>query len=310
MDERCQNTNRVLLVEPHRFRINEETQEDNYFQPRTPVLDVHVAERAKQEFRALCHALESAGVEVVLKQNTLGERAPDAIFPNNWFSTHSDGQLVLYPMRHENRRLERRDDIIEFLSKSYPNVLDLRSYELQEQYLEGTGSLVLDRVNRIAYACVSERSSEALIRHWSEELGYEVELFTAVDSEQRVIYHTNVMMGLGTSFVVICLTSIADKARRREICLRFEKTGKEIVDISHAQVEQFCGNVLELRSVPELSSAGTMKQLLVMSSKAYRAFSVAQRETLSRYVDIVHSDLHTIEECGGGGARCMMAELF
>lgn len=299
-----QNTNRVLLVEPRRFRVNEETQEDNYFQPRSPVLDVHIAERAKQEFRTFCTTLRAAGVDVVVEQNILAERTPDAIFPNNWFSTHADQRLVIYPMRHENRRLERRDDLIKSLRESYPDFIDFTAYEKQGLYLEGTGSLVLDRVNKVAYVCSSERSSESLIRLWGEKLGYEMEVFLACDRNGRPIYHTNVMMGIGTEFVVICLESIKDRSMRAAISRRFELAGKQIIDISFEQVAEFCGNVLELRD-----SADT-RNLLVMSSRAYRSFTSKQKEALSKYVSVIHSDLHTIEECGGGGARCMMAELY
>jgi hypothetical protein len=292
----------VLMIEPVGFRSNPETIADNAFQrppddesPRA----LEIAARA--EFARLREMLESRGVEVVWRAASANRESPDAVSPNNWFSTHSDGTLVLYPMLAPSRRLERRAEIVAALRESYPLVVDLTASEDQGRYLEGTGSLVIDARAKIVYASESSRTDPRLAEAWAERMGYELVIFRATDAAGRSIYHTNVVMSVGSEWAVVCAEAI-DPLDRSEVLATLAESGHETIDISREQMEAFCGNVLELES-------DTGGKLVVMSDRAFHAFTDEQREILESHAELVHADLTTIETHGGGSARCMIAEL-
>ena len=296
-------TGTILMVEPVNFYANPDTLQDNQFQNKSSGSGSALQLAAQAEFRALRATLEQAGIKVVCYADLAENKTPDSIFPNNWFSTHRGGKMVLYPMKAPSRRHERRADIIAELRKRYSTVHDLTSYEAQDVFLEGTGSLVLDRVKRIAYACLSQRTDLKLIESWAKLLNYSFIVFHAHDSDGQEIYHTNCMMSVGTSFAVLCLESIVDLAERQAVVASLEGSGKQLFEISYDQMRSFCANILELRT------AGSAP-LLVMSSAAHNAFSAQQLQALNKYGRIVHSSLANIERYGGGSARCMLAELF
>ena len=258
-----------------------------------------------REFSALANALTEAGVDVLIFDDTREPHTPDSIFPNNWFSTHSDGTLCLYPMMAENRRLERRGEIIQTLCEKFDvrRTLDLTGLENEGKFLEGTGSLVLDHKNRIAYACISPRTNEAALKAWAERMNFEVVSFAALDADGEAIYHTNVLMCVGDTFAVVCLESIPDAVEREDVHGRLTQTGKEIVAISLRQMNHFAGNMLLLQN-------NSNDHLLVISRQAHGSLDQAQIETLSRHARLVAVEIPTIESCGGGSVRCMIAENF
>lgn len=296
----------VLMVRPVNFGSNAETAGSNAFQ-RLVLADAEAQRRALREFDDLAAALEGAGVRVELFEDTPEPVTPDAVFPNNWVSFHADGTVYLYPLQAQNRRWERRGDIIQALrsKRGYKiaRVEDLSSAELEGRYLEGTGSLVLDRPHRIAYAGLSSRTDAGMLRRWGERSGYETVAFHARDAGGRPIYHTNVMLCIGDRFAVACLDSIGDAVERSQVRGRLEDTGHEVVTIDQAQLQAFAGNMLQL---------GTRHggSLLVMSSRAENALTPEQRATLCKYTCIVASPVDTIEDCAGGSVRCMLAEIF
>jgi hypothetical protein len=299
-----QSTNTVLMVEPVRFFANPSTKVDNLFQKAGGATEPEVVQkRALQEFHGLRKLLEDAGVTVRVWQDVAAQETPDSIFPNNWFSTHEKGTLVLYPMRSIMRRAERRADIIASLREGRPRLIDLTGSEAEGRFLEGTGSLVLDRIGRVAYACASPRTDSGLLDRWAAELGYSVCRFDAFDGAQNPIYHTNVLMSVGTGYAVVCLDAIEPESARGAVATQLAAGGRTVVSISRDQMDHFCGNVLEVRGARPMP-------LLVMSTAAYDAFTPLQRETLSRFATLLHTPLFAIEEHGGGGARCMLAELF
>jgi len=293
---------KILLIEPKAFYSNPQTVSDNNFQ--TELLDQSdVQGNAKIEFEGLKKLLSDHGLSVELIQITDELDTPDAIYPNNWFSTHPDGTLVLYPMKAINRRLERRPEIIEMLHSKYPNLIDLSRNEDRGLYLEGTGSIVLDNQNKKAYATLSERTSSNLIYEWSKKINYETITFSAYDSEGKLIYHTNVLLSIGEGFCILCTESISDTDELRLVRKSFKETNHEIIDISFEQLKNFCGNCIQLNN-------DNGDRLLVMSTRAYNAFQPEQIKTIEKYTQIIHTALDTIETYGGGGARCMIAELF
>ena len=308
MPEFKQTTSIVLMIRPKRFHSNAQTAASNAFQgfDSAPAEDV-VQPRALAEFENLVQTLTNCGVDVRVFDDTFSPHTPDAVFPNNWFSTHQDGSVVLYPMAAENRRLERRLDVLQDLQLEsefkVTRLLDLSYNELSDRFLEGTGSLVLDRVNKIAYACKSPRTDLAVSREWAEELGYEVLYFSATDEQGNAVYHTNVMMCIGDGFAVICGTSVNEDEDRARILDRLKDTGHEIVDISFQQMQSFAGNMLQVEN-----NAG--KKILAMSGRAYKTLESKQIELLEKFSELVYSDIDTIENCSGGSVRCMMAEIF
>lgn len=293
------------MVRPASFGYNPIAAESNHFQNKVDLSDLEVKELAGNEFNAFAKALQQAGVTVNIVEDSPEPKKPDAIFPNNWGTYHEDGTVILYPMESENRRWERRRNILEMLGEGYEitDEVDLSHYEEDNKFLEGTGSLIFDRPNKLAYACVSTRTNDEVLKDWCSKTGYKAVLFHSVDANDRPIYHTNVMMGMAQNYVVICMESIKDEQERAMLREKFAETGKEIVDITLEQVSDFAGNVIELEDKDGNS-------LLVMSSRAYEAFLPAQKKIIERYSKMVHAPIPTIEKVGGGGARCMIAEVF
>lgn len=293
------------MVEPIAFGANAETAESNIFQHAGDIGDTQ--KQALQEFNALVEKLESKGVNVIRIKDTIEPRKTDSIFPNNWITTHADGTVVLYPMESKSRRLERREDILETLENdygfSYDRILDFSPHELSKKYLEGTGSLILDRVNKIAYACYASRTDKNLLDLWAQSLGYSVCGFSAAVASGDQIYHTNVMMCLGTDVAVICLDVIPDADERAMVVASLIHSGHEIVDITEAQMFQFAGNMLEVRGSND-------KKLFAMSDAAHKALTSEQIKQLEKHIEIVSSPIPTIEYCGGGSVRCMLAEIY
>jgi len=298
-----QSTSHLLMIRPVNFGFNEETAESNAFQNRNADKD-GVQQKALAEFDQMVNELRSNGVDVTVIDDTPQPYTPDSIFPNNWISFHADGNIFLYPMQAENRRLERQEDIISQIEDNFTvhRIEDLSRFEVEGKYLEGTGSMVLDRTNKIAYACISPRTDRKVLALFCKQAGYKDVSFGAFDEHQQAIYHTNVLMCVGSGFVVICLDSIADHHERNEVVTVLKLTHKEIIDISFEQMNHFAGNMLEVKN-----SAG--ETLIVMSKSAYEALNQLQKEALGKYGKLVYSDISTIEINGGGSARCMMAEV-
>ena len=299
----AQSTNSVLMIRPARFYPNPETAQDNAFQSRADFDAQALAAAARSEFDAAVQTLRDVGVRVHMFEDTAEPEKPDAVFPNNWISTHHDGRVALFPMYSELRRRERRHDIIEELRKTYKitDVIDYSSFEEQGSCLEGTGSLVLDRVNRVAYVSLSNRSNPKVIQRFADDFGYESVTFTSVGLDGQPIYHTNVMMCVGSEFAIVGLAMIPNKPERKQVRARLEASGKKIVELASEQVANFAGNAIELHD-----SAGA--KLLVLSTRALRTLDREQRTVLTHHARLVPLELPTIE-LGGGSARCMIATI-
>jgi len=300
-----QSTNNIFLVRPANFGFNVETAVSNAFQNEVSLAPLDVLIEAQKEFDNAVDILTKKGINVKVIDDTLSPIKPDAIFPNNWGSYHHDGTVILYPMLATNRRLEIRPDIVDWLKKghSIKNVIDLSSSVCDDKFLEGTGSIVFDHVYKIAYACISPRTDVSLLKEVCRILNYNDVTFNAFDTTQKAIYHTNVMMHIGTQYAVVCLECIRDKDEQIRLIKHLKESEKEIVEISLDQVNSFCGNMLEL-SVPN------KENLLVMSQSAYKSLNDVQKSTLSRYCDITPIPIETIEQTGGGSIRCMISEIF
>lgn len=294
-----QTTNHILMVRPARFAFNEETAVNNAFQQRG---EGDIAQQAVAEFDAFVALLRANGIVVDVLQDTALPFTPDSIFPNNCFSTHGS-TLVLYPMFAHNRRLEREKLMVQLDGMHFSEVIDLTAYEADRRFLEGTGSLVLDREHRMAYACLSPRTDEDVLREWASRLGYCYLTFRSEDEQGTPVYHTNVVMHIGTHHAVVCLESVSDAAQRARLRASLEANGKQVVPITLEQMHHFAGNMLEL-------TGSDGEQLLVMSATARASLTPAQVSELETATRIVSPDIHTIETAGGGSARCMMAELF
>jgi hypothetical protein len=297
----------VLMIRPADFHSNPETLASNAFQSRSLVEAATGRPAAVAECERLAAALEAAGVGVHLYDDSADPSKPDAVFPNNWVSFHRDGTVVLYPMLSRNRRAERRIDLLLDLVAArgfrMERLVDLSHHELQGRYLEGTGSLVLDRTCRIAYGCRSPRTDPDVAREFAEELRYELVLFDARDTSGVAVYHTNVMMALGTRFAVVCLDAV-DAAQRRGIEERLRASGRDLIALTVAQMHAFAGNILEL-------STRDGGFIVAMSAAAYQALSAGQRAAIERLSGrIVRTPVPTIETLGGGSVRCMIAEVF
>lgn len=305
-----QTTNNILMIRPINFRMNEQTAINNYYQQElTNTLPATINAKAQKEFDNLVLKLQENGVEVIVVNDTETPSTPDSIFPNNWISFHENGDVGLYPMFAENRRLERREDVLEILEENgfnIENIVDYTEAEEEKIFLEGTGSMVLDRENQIAYCALSPRADEELFIEFCEDFEYTPVVFTSnqtVDEQREAIYHTNVMMCVAEQFAIICLASIDDKKERKNVVNHLKESGKEVIDITEQQVNAFAGNMLQVK--------GKDNQLfLVMSSSAYHSLRKDQLQKIEKYNSIIHSSLETIETCGGGSARCMMAEVF
>lgn len=305
-----QSTNTLLMIRPVAFRMNEQTAVNNYYQKvienTTPAT---VNAKAQQEFDAFVDKLRKVGVNVIVVEDTLNPDTPDSIFPNNWISFHENGDVVLYPMFAENRRLERREEILDMLEEKGFTVQDIMDYTSAEEddiFLEGTGSIILDRANAKAYCALSPRADEELFIEFCEDFDLAPVIFEAyqtVNGERKHIYHTNVMMCIGETFAVICADCIDDKQERKMVLDNLKNDGKDIILITEEQVNNFAGNMLEVK--------GTNGQrYVVMSQSAYQSLTPEQIKKLESHAQILYSSLDTIEACGGGSARCMMAEVF
>ena len=305
-----QTTNSILMIRPVAFRMNEQTAVNNYYQK---VLDgltpENVNAKAQEEFDTFVQKLKMVGVDVTVVDDTKNPDTPDSIFPNNWISFHENGDVALYPMFAENRRAERREDILDLLEEKgfqMNNIVDYTSAEEDGIFLEGTGSLLLDRANGKAYCALSPRADEELMIEFCEDFDMGPIIFEAyqtVDGERKLIYHTNVMMCLGETFAVICADCIDDKSERKQVLQSLKEDGKEIILITEEQVNNFAGNMLQLKGTDD-------KSYLVMSKSAHESLTADQIQKLEKHATILSSSLDTIEACGGGSARCMMAEIF
>ncbi len=304
-----QITNTILMIRPVNFRMNEQTAVNNYFMEEMDVKAKSINERAQEEFDAFVDILRSKGVNVIVVEDTREPDTPDSIFPNNWVSFHASGTVVVYPMFAENRRQERREDIFNAIEQhgfKIKDIIDYTSAEEEGLFLEGTGSILKDRVNQKAYCALSERAHEELFIEFCEDFDCFPVIFTAnqtVNGERLPIYHTNVMMAMAENFAVICLDSIDDKKERKNVVDHLKKDGKEIIEITEEQMHHFAGNMLQVIGAND-------KRLMVMSTQAYQSLSPEQIKNIENYSEIVHGSLDTIETCGGGSARCMMAEVF
>ena len=305
-----QTTNTILMVRPINFRMNEQTAVNNYYQKvLDTLLPATVNAKAQTEFDAYVDKLRSVGVNVVVVSDTDEFDTPDALFPNNWISFHQDGTVAMYPMFAKNRRMERREDVLEQLEAEgfrIDSVVDYTSAEQSGFYLEGTGSLLLDRVNNKAYCALSPRADEDLFIEFCEDFEYTPVVFNAnqtVDGERKEIYHTNVMMCLAETFAVICLDSIDDKKERKNLLKNLKEDGKQVINITEEQVHNFAGNMLQVRGAKD-------ERFLVMSQAAFDSLTQQQIAQIENHCKIISSSLGTIEACGGGSARCMMAEVF
>jgi hypothetical protein len=305
-----QTTNTILMVRPTSFRANEQTAVNNHYQKEMDdVAQATLQAKANEEFDAFVEKLKGIGVNVVVFEAKDGLDTPDAHFPNNWISFHENGVVGLYPMFAENRRAERREEVLFQLEDEgfqIAHIMDYRDAEDEGLFLEGTGALLLDRVNRKAYCALSERAHEELFIEFCEDFEFTPVIFTAnqtVDGKRTPIYHTNVMMCLGETFAVICLSSIDDKKERKNVIKHLKEDGKEIIDITEKQVNSFAGNMLQVRGKDD-------KRYLIMSQAAYDVLTPSQIQTLKKHTEILSSSLNIIEACGGGSARCMMAEVF
>jgi len=282
------------------------TAESNVFQGRSTATAEEQQKAAAHEFDALVDALRSAGVSVVVEDDTTDPHTPDSIFPNNWVSFHGDGRVVLYPMEAPNRRTERRTDIIDRLVNDHGfqvvDVIDLSAHETSGRHLEGTGSMVLDRSNRIAYACLSSRTQLDPLGDFAQRMDYDVVSFDAVDRNGVPIYHTNVLMNVGEAVAVICDEAIARDEQRAAVLARLRDTGHDIVHLSYDQLDAFAGNMLELRNTDG-------DRVLAMSTQAWESLDASQRATLQANARILSSPIDTIESSAGGSVRCMLAEV-
>lgn len=304
-----QTTNTILMIRPVSFRMNEQTAVNNYFQEDLDIKNAEINAKAQAEFDAFVEKLKAVGVNVIVENDDKLMDTPDSIFPNNWVSFHENGNVALYPMFAENRRRERRDEVFIRLEKEgfkIENIVDYTSAEEEGFFLEGTGSLLLDRVNHKAYCALSPRADEELCIEFCEDFEYTPVVFIAyqtVNGERLPIYHTNVMMCLAEKFAVICLDSIDDKRERKNVIKNLKEDGKAVIDITEDQMHQFAGNMLQVR--------GHLNQrYLVMSKAAHDSLTSSQISQIEKYCPILSSSLETIETCGGGSARCMMAEVF
>jgi hypothetical protein len=291
------------MIRPVNFGFNAETAVNNAFQVAGQ--DAAAQEKAQKEFDGFVQLLRQNGVDVTVVNDTPEPYTPDSIFPNNWISFHNDGTIILYPMFAVNRRQERKPQVIQQIGTRFDirHTVDLTTYEPEDKFLEGTGSMVLDRDKKIAYACISPRTDKTILSDFAKKMNYRPVAFTAVDDKGRAIYHTNVMMCVADTYVVICLDSITDSLEREMVMDVIKESGKEIITITLEQMNRFAGNMLQVENVKG-------EKLLVMSSQAYMALSAGQVKKLESYNRILHASLDTIETNGGGSARCMMAEVF
>ncbi|MEP7255815.1 MAG: arginine deiminase-related protein [Ferruginibacter sp.] len=297
-----QNTSHLLMIQPVNFGFNAETAVNNSFQKN---VGGNIQQKALQEFNDFVAVLQKNKVDVTVIEDTIEPSTPDSIFPNNWISFHEDGRLFLYPMFAVNRRMERKASVLNAVKNKFTvsEIIDLSKYEAEQLFLEGTGSMVLDREHKIAYACISPRTDRKILDEFCRLTNFTPVTFRSTDSTGVDIYHTNVMMCIANTYAVICSESIADDEERKNVIASLLKTNKEVIDISQQQLNSFAGNMLQVKNTDD-------ELLLVMSSQAYNSLTATQIETLQKHNRIIHSSLFSIETAGGGSARCMVAEVF
>jgi len=302
-----QSTGFVVMIRPHAFGPNPQTVASNAFQQPADQPTDALREQALREFDGLASALRDHGVRPIVFDDTVEPVTPDAVFPNNWISFHADGRVFLYPMEAPVRRAERRMDIIDTLSAEHGfgvrEIVDLSGLENDGSYLEGTGSMVLDRVNRMAYAALSSRTHHDALAKFAQRAGYEITAFDASDANGRPVYHTNVVMAIGTQFAIVCAEAIGDADKRADVLGRLAATSRAVIKIDMAQMYRFAGNMLELRAAD-----GTA--IVALSQNAHDSLTTAQRERISTFGRLLPVDIATIERIGGGSVRCMLAEVF
>lgn len=300
-------TDTVVMISPDQFGFNPETAVTNVFQHKINIEESELQKKAMEEFIGMVSLLKSKGINVIILESRKDVVTPDAVFPNNWFSSHDGGKIVLYPMLAPNRRAERQPEALQkaLLQSKIPvlEFIDLTEEEKNGDVLEGTGSLVLDRVNKIAYAMESPRTSQSVFDKWCKKLEYQGIFFHAYDKDNLPIYHTNVVMSIGEEFVVICMDSIKDQLEKRLLIKKFEETGKKLITISLKQVYAFCGNILQLRTIEE-------NKVIVLSKIALDTFTTDQKKLLEKFGELLPVNIQMIEKVEGGSARCMMAEIF
>lgn len=303
-----QTTNNILMIRPVDFNFNHQTAINNHYQKTQDGLDA-VNEKAQKEFDLLVEKLQSNGINVLVFDDDLSHDTPDSIFPNNWITFHSNGDIALYPMFAINRRLERREDVLSFVEEksfSINNIVDYTSAENEDLFLEGTGSMILDRANKKVYCSLSQRSSEEILIEFCEDFQYTPVVFNSfqnANNQRLPIYHTNVMMCIAETFAVVCLESIDDESQQKNVVNHLSESGKEIIEISEDQVEKFSGNMLQLKDT-------NGDAILVMSDSAHMALTKQQVDKIQKHCKILSSPIPTIETCGGGSVRCMIAEVF
>jgi hypothetical protein len=304
-----QITNTILMIRPVQFRMNEETAVNNYFQEDISLKNDEINTKAQQEFDDFVAKLRAVGVNVIVENDDMKGNTPDSVFPNNWVSFHESGNVALYPMFAENRRRERREEVLIRLESegfTINNIVDYTEAEDEDVFLEGTGSILMDRQNERAYCALSARADESLFIEFCEDFEYTPVVFTAnqtVDGKRLPIYHTNVMMCLAEEFCVICIDTIDDKKERKNVLKHLKETGKQVISITEEQMHHFAGNMLQVLGADD-------KKYLVMSADAHQSLTKDQVNKIEKHCEILSSDLSTIETCGGGSARCMMAEVF
>lgn len=300
---KMQHTSHILMVKPVQFDFNAETAVNNSFQINAS--DQSVQEKALKEFETFIATLRQHGIDVTVIDDTPEPNTPDSVFPNNWISFHENGSVLLYPMFAVNRRRERKQHVLDAIKQKFRvgEMIDMSAYENENIFLEGTGSMVLDRENKIAYACLSSRTNKKLLQEFCDTMGYRAISFTAVDHNDQPIYHTNVMMCVADEYAVICLDSIKNETERITVSNSLVQTGKQIIEISFDQMNHFAGNMLQVHNREG-------EKMLVMSSQAYESLTAQQKLSIEHFNRVIHSDITTIETNGGGSARCMMAEVF
>lgn len=298
-----QTTNTVFMVLPIDFSFNTETSVNNTFQNNVSLSNTQ--EKALSETLSYINLLKENNINILCVSDTLTPHTPDSVFPNNWFMTLNGGKFVLFPMFAKNRRNERKIEFLNIIKQNFiiKDELDLTSYELENKFLEGTGSMVVDRINKIVYASLSSRTNEEVLNKFCETFGYKKIVFSSYDRNNNLIYHTNVMMSIGTDYAIVCLDSIKDKNERKKVKASLKETNKEIIDINYDQLDHFLANSLELVNTNN-------ERILVMSTTAYSTLKSEQLNILKSKCKIITPDIPTIEKIGGGSARCMIAEIF
>ncbi len=310
--QNLQSTDHVLMVRPKHFGFNPETAATNAFQTDALARTQDTSKAAAEEFDRLAETLRISGVKVIIADEPDSPILPDSVFPNNWVSFHPDGSIFLYPMLSASRRLERRHDILETISRQFRvlRISDFSGAENEGKFLEGTGSLVFDHLNRLAFACRSGRTHDELLKKFQSESGYRVITFEAVDESGKAVYHTNVVMCIGSKFAAICLDSIRNQDQKTLVATELSGTGREIIELGLDQMMNFAGNMIELRRSFHSPAPMEPDKLILMSSRAWNCLRKFQQETLSRFGKVIHAPIPTIENAGGGSVRCMIAEIF